>query len=161
MRSGNDQKTIRVRWWLRSSHLHGDTCRFNTVVCPCHVSRFLEPNATFPLGQQELGKCKRIVCDIKRATADRRGQAYGSHRWCRHRAWQLRGRRKDHSGQRITEESGETARCCKSNAVEQTNLPACWAKTPLITEAFLGSSVGLFVKHVRKVSMQIMLVLPK
>lgn len=32
-----------------------------------------------------------------------------------------------------------------SNAVGQTSLPICRARTPMVTEAFLGSFVGLFV----------------
>lgn len=99
-------------------------------------------------------KCKRIVYNIKRGTAEETGLASGSPCWCRHRAWQLCWRKKDHSGQKITEGSGEAAHCFKSNAVEQTSLPICRAETPLITEAFLGSFVGLFVKHVCKVNRQ-------
>lgn len=72
------------------------------------------------------------------------------------------GGKRDHSGQKITEESGEkTTHCFKSNAVEQISLPNCRAKRPLITEAFLGGFVGLFVKHLCKVNTQKMLVLPK
>lgn len=137
MRSGHDQKDIGVRCWWQSSHLHGTTCGFSLVVCPYHIPRLLEPIPTFPIGQQEPGKCRRILYNIKSGAAEKAGLANGSPCWCRHRAWQLRGRKKDHSGQKITEESGEkTTHCFKSNAVEQTSLPNCRAKTPLITEAF-------------------------
>lgn len=148
MRTGHGQRSSRVKYWWQSSHLNSATCGFSLLLCPWHVSRLLEPNPTFPLGQQELVKCRRIVYNIKRGTAS------GSPCWCRHRVWQLRGKKKDHSGQKITEGSGETAHCFKSNAVEQASLPICRAETPLITEAFLGSLVGLFVKHSCKVNMK-------
>lgn len=116
----------------------------------------------FLRGSRSWGNVKGLCITSKGVQQKKTGLASGSPCWCRHRAWQLRGRKKDHSGQRITEGSGETAHCFKSNAVEQTSLPVCRAEALLITEAFLGSFVGLFVKHTCKVNMKKKkLVLPK